>query len=365
MKKWLETICIIILVFFMQGCSLGQNNINNQENNKKHEYQLISHQSLSSVIAISKVGSNYQINNIQSDYSLKKVGDLKGIADFKYSNDKNIYVSTIINNSDKNSYNKLIIQNKDSVKELNELFYYSDIKMSKNSTKIAYRSFQDKSCTIPEGMQIYDIEKMCKIKRNSRVLVSGNIYEWLDDDNLLYYGVIPGVNNSAKIYKYSVKESKEEVYFDKLDDYCKYFFPIGNRGLIILENSLDDYKLYYYDFKTDKKQLLSQLISEIKNIKLDINRNKLYFIAKIAEQNKYYVYQFNLNDLSLFRITYDFPNYVYSDGGLAIDKKGNLLFVGYNDNVVEKDIYLFEPDTNTISLISENSSNYRILSSND
>lgn len=55
--------------------------------------------------------------------------------------------------------------------------------------------------------------------------------------------------NKAKIYKYNVKENKEEVYVDNIEGICTYFMPNGD-NVLLLSSQGDKFNLSYYNKKT-------------------------------------------------------------------------------------------------------------------
>ena len=78
---------------------------------------------------------------------------------------------------------------------------------------------------------IYDLKSKKYLKLNSEVLVSGNLYTWLDDHRIIYYGSVENKKNSDKIYMYDFNTSKEEVYLEDTKGYCIYFTSLGNNLL--------------------------------------------------------------------------------------------------------------------------------------
>ncbi len=97
-------------------------------------------------------------------------------------------------------------------------------------------------------MKIYDLENRKEIKIKSDVLVSGNLFKWLNEDEILYYGINSEKENKAKIYKYNVKENKEEVYVDNIEGICTYFMPNGD-DVLLLSRQGDKINLSYYNKK--------------------------------------------------------------------------------------------------------------------
>lgn len=65
-----------------------------------------------------------------------------------------------------------------------------DIRLNSSGDKIAYRTFKDDSPASAQGMKVYDLKNKSYVKLNSKVLVSGSLYGWLDDHRIIYYGSV-------------------------------------------------------------------------------------------------------------------------------------------------------------------------------
>lgn len=118
------------------------------------------------------------------------------MVDVKYNNKNSAYVFiNIIEKGKELNKNKITIIKNGKQTILDNFYSASDIDISKEGNKIAYRSFKQDSLQSAEGMKIYDLENKKEIKIKSDVLVSGNLFKWLNEDEILYYGI----NSEKKI----------------------------------------------------------------------------------------------------------------------------------------------------------------------
>lgn len=275
-----------------------------------------------------------------------------------------VYIDTIgIGNNLVHNNLRILSPLKES--KVSDSFSYSDVALSPGGTKVAYRSYKNDSIESAEGMKVYDISKQKNIDINSETLVSGQLYSWLSDDKLLYYG-IPSDNTSGKLLQYDFKSNTETPIIDKFDGYCVYFKPL-NSSIVYLEEKDNENKFCIYNINSKKMQVLSMDISDIWDSVYDRRNNILYFIANKKFEAGDSVYSLKISNNELQQLTYDFPNDADKYGGMAIDEKGNLIFCGIvpNSKNNENDIYMFNSKDNSINLIygcSGNMERYHLIS---
>lgn len=282
---------------------------------------------------------------------------------YQHKNDSNI--SNVEFNSQKKIYiyidsistgNNLVHNNLRILSPLKEVklgnsFSYSDIILSPGGTKFAYRSYKHDSIESAEGMKIYNIGMHKNIDINSKTLVSGRLYDWLNDNKLLYYG-IPDDDTSGKLLQYDFKDNTEVPIIDKFDGYCVYFKPL-NSSIFYLEKKDNENKLCIYDMNSKKKQIISMDFIDIWDSVYDRRNNILYFIANNRFGSNSSVYKLKVSNAELQQVTYDFPNEVDKSGGMVIDEKGDVIFCGIvpSGQNNENEIYMFNSKDSSINLI--------------
>lgn len=306
-----------------------------------------------------------QVFSINKD-TLDKIGKIakEDILDLIYHKEKGLYIFLVkkIDESGK-SKNQIKIIKDDHTKVLNESSVYSDIRISPDSNNILFRSFKDVDMNEPEGIKVYDIQNNKQIQIKTKVLVSGDVYEWLDNENIIYYGIISDKPNSGNIYKYNIKSGEESVYFSKLEGFCSRMYSISKDEILVLDNKEEQYKLVYYNVDTGEKKLISQNITDMTNAVVNKDKNLLYFIGEASESNNFALFSIDLNTFECSQLTYDLPKNVDKKAGLAIDTNGNVIFGG-KDSENNNDIYIYDVKNNSTNLITENSNNYKIYGNN-
>lgn len=369
--KVLSTVLILLTSLSMSACDTSKkNNIENTKSNEVQELFDLNKLKIPSIAIISKDANKNKLFSLTDSSKISEIGKLNTeyIKEFVYNKEKGVYVFILtVKNTDGESKDIINIKTKTKNIILNNAVRYLDVKLSKDATKILFRSFNDNDLSIPNGIEVYDIKTDKKLKLNKKVLVSGNIYNWIDNDNIIYYGSILNKPNSSKIYKYNLKTNKESVYIDKFSGYCKEIFPINQDKFIILEqNNLDNNiqnDLYYLDIKNNIKHHIFSNLYDISNIGINKSKDIIYLIGDLMQSNNSKLFSIDLNTLKISQLTYDLPKNVQGDLGIAIDKNDNVIFVGTNENS-NNDVYVYNKNTNSINLITENSGQYRVSSSN-
>ncbi|MBM7869344.1 hypothetical protein JOC70_000813 [Clostridium pascui] len=303
-------------------------------------------------------------NNItvfqEKELSLKSIEKLKSISDIKYNNENNIYVFKEIISKGEN-FNKSIIKilSLSGEKVLQDFYTAEDMKLSPNANYLAYRSFKQDSFDSAEGLKIYDTKMNRPILINNQTLVSGNLYTWLNEDEILYYGA--SEDKGANIFKYNIKDEKETLYTPPLNGYCKFFIPYEDNILMLLDNG-DSNNLMIYS-KVDKSLKKLDISFEIIYDGIYNEKQKEIFIIAAENGEEANLFKLSLDDLSLNKVNYDFPKFVDPNGGLAIDNKGFIYYLGYSeDNKLKNDVFIYNEDENSNVLISDEPSYYKIIS---
>ncbi|WP_392486381.1 hypothetical protein ACER0A_007550 [Haloimpatiens sp. FM7315] len=362
-NKVLTGVALVLLLNIVACNKSNKVQVRNVEKDKE-EFSL-ENIKLPKIIVISdkdKSNELYKLDNL----SLNKIGDFKDVnlLDFHYDIEKKVYVALVNNVKDSGQKSSEVeIKTIDKNYTLKNSAVYCDIKISPDSKRIAFRSFKDKNLTEPEGLRVYDINSQSEVKLNSKVLVSGSVYEWLDENNVIYYGIIPEEKNSNKIYKYNILTKEESVYFDKLNGYCLNALPIKSEGILLLENCDEDYKLSYYNEKTKEKNLISENLSQIGKAVLDENNNIVYFVGKNVSTDNFSLFSVNLCTFEISQLTYDLPKNVDINSGIALDKNNNVLFCG-KDSINNNDVYFYDVKNKSTNLITEVTKEYKIFKDN-
>ena len=191
------------------------------------------------------------------------------------------------------------------------------------------------------------------MKINSKVSVSGVLYDWYDENSILYYGVSnDGVNG---IFTYDLDNNKENLIYE-IDEGFLGFIKCSKENIIFLQIDFDNNKQLMILNKSNNEVVL--LTDEIELLQdVIIKNDEIYFVGK-AYNDKESLYR--INEDKVQRLVFDFPSIVEVDKGLSIDKNGKILFIGKDDSSKKKAVYSCSEDK-TISLVSDKASDYDFI----
>lgn len=344
-EKILFYLIIIIINLNLIGC------------NKDTTNEKVLDKSYSDVIILEKKEDNtISVYNAEKDM-LKEVDKIPLTSEVVYNNSEKKYVYLRHHQEDtKKNYIEILSSKRQ--KKIDNFYFSKDLKISPKGSKLAYRSFKDSSIDTAEGMKIIDTDKGSEIRLKNSSIVSGNLYNWIGEDEILYYGILEKDNiRQIGIFKYDFKKEEEELYVKDIDGFCTYFSPIED-NLLILTTLGEKTKLYLKG--RDKEKFISDNIENIYSSVYDKENKRIFLIASQRYINIPAIYEINLKDYSLEKINYDFPKEVDMYGGLKLDSNGLLYYCGISEEYGKNDVYVFNSKDRSNSIITIYSSEYNI-----
>lgn len=338
------SILMISLMIILSGCSSSSDvaEVKKKEDKLKLSSVLMGDSKDNGDISL------YTICNKKTTFNIT----ISRLMQLKY--DKNYGVTGQLNFIEKGNNlieNQLIVSKNDKDKVIEGLYSIIDFGISPKGKYVAYRGFKEDRLESIDNLKILDLTEDKSIKINSKVIISGSLYGFKDEDTLFYYGVSEETNKSA-LYEYNIKTNKEQILYDINLGYITYVKALDGNKLIILEDKINssELSLFYPDTKT--KEVIS---SNITSVYSSININgEVYFIASDKSESKA-LYRYV--DKKLKRLTYDFPKHIYDKSNLGVDEEGNLYFIGYDEDENKRNIFSVGKD-GSINLISNEEGKY-------
>jgi len=319
----------------------------------------------SNVIAVEAKETDTKIFNVGSHKLSENLTDsnINSIEEMVYDIKKSTFI--YLNKEIGSNKNKIDIITKGSTDEIKNFYNARNIKMNSTGDKIAFRTFKNNSIYSAEGMKVYDIKSKKYLDIKSKVLVSGNLYEWLDDHRIIYYGSIEGKVNSDRVYIYDFNTDREQIYLNDTKGYCIYFISVGN-DLLFLSRNYNKLYLYFYNSESKQFKLLSDGLAEIYSSVSDKKRKNVFFIGSQNENNTE-LYEFKGESDTVDRITYDFPESFGTSSGIAEDESGNVYFTGMEKGSQQNNVnvFMYNADEKSINVISEYAGKYSIYKNNE
>ncbi|WP_026881298.1 hypothetical protein [Clostridium akagii] len=355
-KKTILCIIAVVVAIEFTSCYYDKNT-KVKENLKKNNIKF------SDTMALSMDKNGEKAYNLK-DGNVLNSGSLSKVENISYSIQKKTWIYTKnIGTGINLSNNYVSIDNKGKAYNINKSYSYADVRLSNSGNYIALRSFKTDNLGSAEGMGVYSTNGGNKINFDKNVLVSGDLYRWINNDTLLYYGVEASQNGYGKIYGYDFPGHSPKVVFDKFKGYCTFFLPLENGDIIYVENDSNVYNMFYYEKASDKINTIGSSIQEIFDYTIDTKNNNIYMLGKDENTSEIALYRYDLIAKNINRITYDFPSIVDKSGGIAVDSLGKVYFCGIiNTTSINNSIYMYDISNNSVNLISKIENNYHIIS---
>jgi hypothetical protein len=314
------------------------------------------------VTAVESLVSGYSDAYSVEDGNLYKIGSkIDYVTEMQRSSKGDVVAQLVRTSKGQNLDGNVIrIYRNGKMMTLDSFFSASDIKMNGAGTKLAYRSYSEDSLDSVQKLKIFDLETKEWSEIKSGVRVSGSVYCWLDDDNLLYYGSDPEAGGTAKIYKYNTATGKQDVYLDNLKGFCMKIIP-AEGGIAYFETNGTESNICFFD--SGKESTITSDVADLYDAVYSPEAKAIYLSGIMAGDTEEALYMVDLAGAAgLKRICYDFPKLVGSDSTLSLDKEGRLYFTGILEGKAagELDVFSYDSGSRTVSLLSSESGYYRL-----
>lgn len=335
-KVCLTFIFIVSTMFIFSSCKSSE---------KSEDYIL----KFSGVSLFSNQQDEIDAYSISED-NIRRIGVLNNVSSLNYNLKNSIYVFLkTISNNESMQHNKIIIFKQEKEITLSNFYTALDIKMCSSGEKIAFRNFKSGDIKSVQPLKIYNTEKEKYEKFNSKVFISGNLYQWIDSNSLVYYGSKDGIHD--KIYLYDFSNGQEKVLADGIQGYVTFFQAIKNKGILFLQEEEDSTKLYYLDYASNERKVIASQISDVSS-SIVLSNSQIFFIGNNTDENKDLLYKFNISDRNLTRINFDFPDRIEKNSSLA-GNGDKVYFCGF-DSGNNVNLYMFDNSNGALNYMSNN-----------
>lgn len=226
---------------------------------------------------------------------------------------------------------------------------YSFIKISPSGNYVSYMIYDN-----GYKLKVLSLEDNKVINIQSKVAISGEFYDFINGDTLVYYGISDdGVNG---VFTYNLKTNKEELLYKLKVGYVEFLKGLENEVVIFqqLSNNKKELKIIS---DTKKEKVISKSFNEINDV-LKVNND--YYILGTAINNSPSLYKVKEN--SNQRLVYSFPSIINLKKGIRISDNGDILFIGSNNGNDKEEIFSYKDKS--VSLISSKIGNYEFIKFN-
>ncbi len=257
--------------------------------------------------------------------------------------------------------NEIKIYRDEKVMVLDSFFSASDIKMNAEGTRLAYRSYSQDSPGSVQKLRIFDLAARKSEEIKSGVRISGSVYCWIDEENLIYYGTDDETGGKGKIYKYNAKTGTEEVFIEEINGFCMSIIPAGE-GVLYFESTGIEARLCFSD-GSGGKDIITSDMAELYEAEYNSETQEVYLAGIMAGETAGALYKADLEGKEgIRRISYDFPKAVGAASTMATDSEGLLYFTGLLEGKSsrEMDVFSYAEDSRAVSRLSQGSGFYML-----
>lgn len=336
MKK-VSAMLLIILCFFLFGCNSSEKNKNVE---KTEEVSLPEITVLGFDSNLTRV-YEYNSQNLVST----KISFEDKVIDFAKQNNTILFKQIT---KDKNSQYYLVSKNKRVwIKDLNII---STPKLSKGGKRVIYSEQNDGNIQY----YIFDVLQESRSELRKDIIISGDMYQWLDDEKIIFYGV----DNSqvSGIFVYDVVRDKLSRLCT-VQGYLESFSLINSDRLLVLKNDFNNNKqLILYDLENKSEK---ELTNRIESVDSATAFGDVIYIEGNMRNNKYSIYEITKAG-KINRLVYDFPKILTEKQRIVCDKDGNLIFTGYQEDYEKQDVYVYNVKERYVKVISSTQLQYTV-----
>ena len=227
---------------------------------------------------------------------------------------------------------------------------YNFIKISYDGRYVSYMSYDN-----GYNLKVISLEDDKEINIKSKVAISGNLYDFIKNDKLVYYGISEDKING--VFTYDLKENKEELLYNlKSGGYVDF-----------LKGDLNS--VFVFQQKANNEKILLEINAENKNINnisnsfksindLEKQDNSYYILGEAFDDTKSL---YKLKDKNVKKLVFSFPSSINMKKGIQISNSG-ILFIGSNSSEGKEEVFSYKD--NSVSLISNKEGNYNFININ-
>lgn len=347
-KRNILILSFFMIIFIFMGCT------STSEENPSMVNEEVKAKNYSDLVLMESKNNKIKVYNL-SKGKRNFIEEIDLISDFLFG-DKTYVYQKILSLGNTLVNNEINIISLRGEQKINSSYAYLDIKLSPDETKLAYRAFEKDNYESAKGMMIYNIEKHKEYEIDKNVLVSGNVYEWLNDNSIVYYGVKKD-NPDYKglfLYDFNSKEQKDLLKTD--NKYILKIKQLNEKELMLFTFDGSSYELYLYNLDNSERKLLTK---DIENIYYALAEEDTLVILGKDKNNNLSLFRIE-KDGTMKRLVHGFPKNLNEDAGIGIDEEHNIYFIGYD---LEKDlsqVYMIKKSDNSVNLIIDKEGAYHI-----
>lgn len=226
---------------------------------------------------------------------------------------------------------------------------YNFMKISKDGSYVSYMTYDDRY-----KLKVLSLKNDKEVNIDSDVAISGDFYDFLGNDSIVYYGI--SNDNVNGVFRFNLNTKKEELLY-KLNSGYVEFLKSSDDGVLILQNTGDNKSLLKNIGLDNSVEDISDRFKSIKDI---IKVSGGYYVLGTETENLPSLYDIDKENSK--RLVYSFPKNINVDKGLSFDKNKNILFIGSNDTGNKEEVFSYS--NGSVFLVSNREGIYNFINVN-
>lgn len=226
---------------------------------------------------------------------------------------------------------------------------YNFMKISKDGSYVSYMTYDD-----GYKLKVLSLKNDKEVNIDSDVAISGDFYDFLGNDSIVYYGI--SNDNVNGVFRFNLNTKKEELLY-KLNSGYVEFLKSSDDGVLILQNTGDNKSLLKNIGLDNSVEDISDRFKSIKDI---IKVSGGYYVLGTETENLPSLYDIDKENSK--RLVYSFPKNINVDKGLSFDKNKNILFIGSNDTGNKEEVFSYS--NGSVFLVSNREGIYNFINVN-
>lgn len=225
---------------------------------------------------------------------------------------------------------------------------YSELKLSPTGKYVAY-IIEDSGERI---LKVLDLDKNTEREIKSKVRISGNFFQFLENDILIYYGIsIEGENG---LFTYDLEKEAENKFYEIKKGYIEFLKVVDDKIIILNTFDEEEKKLEIITKEGKQSKIIENEIDKIYDIKKI--ENEYYFLGSIKTDGESL---YKIVDDEIERMIFDFPKNIFLEKGLSKTENEEILFMG--NEGFESEMKIFSYKNEEVSVVEETDGEYEFI----
>lgn len=246
-----------------------------------------------------------------------------------------------------NDGKRINIRTKDDLKYIKIDDFISLLKLSSDGK---YMFLKEQKDEIISEYSIIDTQTLEKIVLDDEIFISGKIVDFLDEKQIVFYGV-DSEKKISGLFTYNILTKKYELLREVDGRFVNYIKVLDSENIFLSAADDDEKYLGILNIKSGKINYVNADFKYIQDAVLE--KDKVYFSG--VENENMNLYMMDIKNKIVKRLTFDFPKNLGLDSYL-INEEGKIYF-----SDVDGRLYFYDTEKNTTNILKKQDGIYMIV----